>query len=370
MRPVDSVRPPGGLTPTGPATGLRVRDLSVRFGSTAAVADVDLDVGAGGIVALLGASGSGKSSLLRGIAGLEPPTHGTVFWDGVDLSATPVHQRGFGVMFQDGQLFPHRDVGGNIAYGIAHLPAAQRAMRVRELLALVGLPAYERRAITSLSGGQAQRVALARSLAPAPRLLLLDEPLSALDRELRERLAVLLRDTLRATGTTALYVTHDQDEAFTVADRIAVLAAGRLVRVDTPEELWRDPGTREVAAFLGYGPFLEASVASALGWPPPGIPQDALVAIGPGGLVVDLAGPLVPVGGQTPRRGVVEVSVTLPGGHPAVLSATERVPDAVLPVRLEPARCAVVAAAAPTSSDPGAGSEQTARPAAGAGWRT
>ena len=155
-------------------------------------------------------------------------------------------------MFQDGQLFEHRDVGGNIAYGLTGLPRARRGERVREMLELVGLPGFERRRVTTLSGGQAQRVALARALAPAPRLLLLDEPLSALDRALREQLATDVRAILRRGGTTALYVTHDQDEAMTVADRVGVMEAGRLLRLDTPQRLWADPGSSEVARFLGF----------------------------------------------------------------------------------------------------------------------
>jgi len=164
----------------------------------------------------------------------------------------PVHKRGFGLMFQDGQLFEHRDVGSNIAYGLTDLPRAQRGERVREMLELVGLPGFERRRVTTLSGGQAQRVALARALAPAPRLLLLDEPLSALDRALREQLATDVRTILRQGGTTALYVTHDQDEAMTVADRVGVMEAGRLLRLDTPQRLWADPGSSKVARFLGF----------------------------------------------------------------------------------------------------------------------
>ena len=207
---------------------------------------------AGEVVALLGASGSGKSSLLRAVAGLEDVAAGEVAWDGRSMVRVPVHKRGFGLMFQDGQLFEHRDVGSNIAYGLTGLPRAQRGERVREMLELVGLPGFERRRVTTLSGGQAQRVALARALAPAPRLLLLDEPLSALDRALREQLATDVRTILRRGGTTALYVTHDQDEAMTVADRVGVMEAGRLLRLDTPQRLWADPGSSKVARFLGF----------------------------------------------------------------------------------------------------------------------
>ena len=237
---------------TSTSTGLSVRGLAVTYGDLCAVDGVDLEVAAGEVVALLGASGSGKSSLLRAVAGLEDVAAGEVAWDGRSMVRVPVHKRGFGLMFQDGQLFEHRDVGSNIAYGLTDLPRAQRGERVREMLELVGLPGFERRRVTTLSGGQAQRVALARALAPAPRLLLLDEPLSALDRALREQLATDVRTILRRGGTTALYVTHDQDEAMTVADRVGVMEAGRLLRLDTPQRLWADPGSSKVARFLGF----------------------------------------------------------------------------------------------------------------------
>ena len=237
---------------TSASAGLSVCGLAVTYGDLRAVDGVDLEVAAGEVVALLGASGSGKSSLLRAVAGLEDVAAGEVAWDGRSMVCVPVHKRGFGLMFQDGQLFEHRDVGSNIAYGLTGLPRAQRGERVREMLALVGLPGFERRRVTTLSGGQAQRVALARALAPAPRLLLLDEPLSALDRALREQLATDVRTILRQGGTTALYVTHDQDEAMTVADRVGVMEAGRLLRLDTPQRLWADPASSKVARFLGF----------------------------------------------------------------------------------------------------------------------
>lgn len=241
----------------GTPSGLTVQGLSVIYPATGpnppvhAVNSVDLQVGSGEIVALLGASGSGKSSLLRAIMGLEPVAAGAITWDGRDMVTVPVHERGFGLMLQDGQLFPFRDVAGNVAYGLAGQPRHQRAARVSQMLKLVGLPGYEKRSINTLSGGQAQRVALARSLAPQPRLLGLDEPLSALDRTLREQLAQDLRRVLNELGTTALYVTHDQDEAMLLADRVGVMDAGRLLRIDTPAGLRADPGSPVVARFLG-----------------------------------------------------------------------------------------------------------------------
>jgi thiamine transport system ATP-binding protein len=239
--------------------GLTVRDLVVRYeGSrrgtgTTAVDGVTLGVAAGEVLALLGPSGCGKSSLLRAVAGLEPVAAGSITFDGDDVGRVPVHRRGFGLLFQDGQLFPHRDVGRNVAYGleIQGLSRGERDERVTELLVAVGLEGFARRAVTTLSGGQQQRVALARSLAPRPRLLLLDEPLSALDRQLRERLAHDVRRTLKETGTTAVFVTHDHAEAFTVADRVAVMDAGRLLQVDTPDVLRAAPASQRVAEFLG-----------------------------------------------------------------------------------------------------------------------
>lgn len=214
-------------------SGLAVRDVTVAYpdASAAAVRGVSLDVAGREVVALTGPSGCGKSTLLRAISGLEPLSSGSVSWGGEDLAGVPPHRRGFGLMFQDGQLFAHMSVARNIAYGLSaqRVPKAERAARVTELLELVGLPDYGGRAITELSGGERQRVALARSLAPKPRLLLLDEPLSALDRELRERLAVDVAALLRTTDTTAILVTHDLYEAETVADRVLKMSQGELL---------------------------------------------------------------------------------------------------------------------------------------------
>ncbi|MDM8085915.1 ABC transporter ATP-binding protein [Cellulomonas cellasea] len=278
--------------------GLMIDALSVRYGdprrggATTAVDGVTLEVQRGEVLALLGPSGCGKSSVLRAVAGLEPLAGGVVSWDGADLAGVPVHHRGFGLMFQDGQLFPHRDVAGNVEFGLrmARAPRAQRRARVAELLDVVGLAGYGSRPVATLSGGERQRVALARALAPQPRLLLLDEPLSALDRALRERLADDLRSALTATGTTALFVTHDHDEAATVGDRVAVMSAGRLLQVAAPAELWRRPASREVAEFLGYQAFVDldsaqgAAIRAALGGD---VPAGARVAaLAEGALVV------------------------------------------------------------------------------------
>jgi thiamine transport system ATP-binding protein len=243
---------------------LEIRDLTVSFDGTNAVDDVSLDLPTGEVLAVLGPSGSGKSTLLRAVAGLERPARGSVSYDGRDLAAVPTHRRGFALMFQDGQLFAHQDVAGNVGYPLRlrHTPRRQVARRVEELLELVGLPGFGDRSTTSLSGGERQRVALARSLAVEPRLLLLDEPLSALDRGLRERLAHDLRDILVDAGTTALLVTHDQEEAFAVADRMALMRAGRLVQAGTLREVWQQPVDAEAALFLGYATVLEGPQAS------------------------------------------------------------------------------------------------------------
>jgi thiamine transport system ATP-binding protein len=204
---------------------LSVEGVRVRFGTRWVLDGVDLAVGSGEVVGLLGPSGSGKSTLLRVIAGLLTPDAGVVRWDGVDLAAVPTHRRRFGLVFQDHQLFPHRDVGANVGFGliVARRPKAEVRARVAELLDLVGLAGFEGRSVAALSGGEAQRVALARALAAAPRLLLLDEPLGALDRELRDRLAVDLRTLLKEIGVAGIHVTHDRDEALVVADRVVTL---------------------------------------------------------------------------------------------------------------------------------------------------
>ncbi|MFN8020629.1 MAG: ATP-binding cassette domain-containing protein [Acidimicrobiales bacterium] len=205
---------------------LEVRDVVVRFGDRTVLDRVRLDVADGEVVALQGPSGSGKSTLLRVVAGLLVPDVGTVRVAGRDVTHEPPHRRGVGLVFQDDQLFPHRDVAGNVEFGLRmqRVPAPERRTRVTELLDLVGLEGFEHRSVTSLSGGEAKRVALARSLAPRPPLLLLDEPLTGLDAALHDRLAGDLAQVLRRTRTTALMVTHDTAEAEVVADRIVTLA--------------------------------------------------------------------------------------------------------------------------------------------------
>ena len=232
---------------------LTVSYLRDKKHTALAIDDVSLELAAGQVLAILGPSGSGKSTLLRAIAGLEILDAGRVLWDGADITAMPVHKRGFALMFQDGQLFTHRSVASNVAYAlqIARMPQPEQRARVAELLHLVGLEGFGGRRVTELSGGEQQRVALARALAARPRLLLLDEPLSSLDRELRERLGRDLRRILVDTGTTAMFVTHYQAEASLVADRIGIMMASHLVQIGPAAEVLEAPASPEVERFLG-----------------------------------------------------------------------------------------------------------------------
>jgi thiamine transport system ATP-binding protein len=232
---------------------LRVEALEVRFDGAAALASVDLEVGAGTRLAVLGPSGSGKSTLLRTIAGLLRPDAGRVLLAGHDLADVPPHRRGIGLMHQDGILFPHLDVAENIAFGLRMSGASRnrREQRTAELLALVGLTGFERRSIGTLSGGERQRVALARALAPQPQILLLDEPLGALDRPLRERLLDDLAHLYSRLSLTVVHVTHDVGEAFSIGDRVAIMRASRIVQHATPDTLWLHPADEWVARFLG-----------------------------------------------------------------------------------------------------------------------
>jgi ABC-type Fe3+/spermidine/putrescine transport system ATPase subunit len=233
---------------------LILRNLSKHYPGVRAVDDVTLELPAGQVLALLGPSGSGKSTLLRLIAGLEQPDSGSVSRGGQDLTRLAPQRRSFGMVFQDYALFPHLDVAGNVAFALVEQrwPRERQAARVAELLALVGLEGYERRRVQQLSGGQQQRVALARALAVEPDLLLFDEPLSNLDAALRETLKREIAGLLRRLELTGVYVTHDQDEAFLIADLVGVLHRGRLVQLAPPAELLARPRDTWVARFLGY----------------------------------------------------------------------------------------------------------------------
>ena len=247
---------------------LTVNGATVSFGRVRALDDVDLQVATGEVVAILGPSGCGKSTLLRAVAGLQPLDSGEVHWDGEDLAGLPVHRRDFGLMFQEHALFSHRDVAANVAFGLRmqKMDVTGRSRRVREVLGLVGLAGYQERTIATLSGGEAQRVALARSLAPEPRLLMLDEPLGSLDRPRREELTEELRVLLRGIGVTVLHVTHDHDEAFAVADRVAVMQSGQIARIGTPAEIWHDPRHAAVARFLGHANVVTVGEDGAVPW--------------------------------------------------------------------------------------------------------
>ena len=243
--------------------------LRVQFNDTVTIGPVSLGIQRGEILALLGPSGSGKTTLLRMLAGFERPDGGRVSIEGEDVTAVPPAQRRIGMVFQHYALFPHLDVGENVAFGLAGSGArATVDGKVRDALALVDLASFERRKVHELSGGQQQRVALARALAPAPRVLALDEPLSNLDPSLRERTRRELRQLVKRIGITAVFVTHEQEEAFDLGDRIAVLQAGRLEQVGTPEDLYERPASLFVGMFVGRANVLRGAAARALGAAP------------------------------------------------------------------------------------------------------
>ena len=300
---------------------LEVRGASVAFDGQPALRDVDVEVGPGEVVALLGPSGSGKSTLLRAVAGLQPLDSGVVLLDGTPLDGTPPHRRGIGLMFQDHALFPHRDVGANVAFGLRmqRRSGEHQRRRVEELLELVGLPGTGHRTIQTLSGGEQQRVALARALAPEPRVLLLDEPLGALDRPLRERLVGELRELFTALGLTVLAVTHDQAEAFALAQRLVLLDGGRVLQAGTPTAVWAQPASVRAAQLLGF---------TNVG-PPPGDPTGGPVLIRPEGIRLDpLAGLRGVVVGVTFQGARTRVRVALDGGR----SLEAEVPSGAAPV--------------------------------------
>ena len=232
---------------------LDIVNLSKNFDDITAVDSVNLSVNSGEIFALLGGSGCGKSTLLRMLAGFETPSSGQIYLQGRDISHMPAYERPINMMFQSYALFPHMTVAQNIAFGLEQdqLPKAEIEQRVHDMLQLVQLKAYAKRKPHQLSGGQQQRVALARSLAKRPRLLLLDEPLGALDKKLREQTQIELVAILKSVGVTCVMVTHDQEEAMTMADRIAVMDQGRIIQLGTPHDIYETPNSRFVADFIG-----------------------------------------------------------------------------------------------------------------------
>jgi putative spermidine/putrescine transport system ATP-binding protein len=245
---------------------ISVRGVTKRFGSVTAVDEVSLDVSAGEFFALLGPSGSGKTTMLRMIAGFERPTAGTILLDGVDVTNRPPFERDVNTVFQDYALFPHMNVARNVEYGlrVKKVPKAERARRVDEALATVRLGRFGDRKPHELSGGQRQRVALARALVNRPRVLLLDEPLGALDLKLREEMQVELKAIQRDAGITFVFVTHDQGEALSMSDRIAVFEAGRIEQVATPYDLYERPATDFVASFVGTSTIIAGNTAARL----------------------------------------------------------------------------------------------------------
>jgi len=240
---------------------VRFEGVSKRFGDQVAVDGVSLDIRAGEFFALLGPSGCGKTTLMRLLAGFETPDSGRVLLAGEDLGETPPHRRPLNMMFQSYALFPHMSVADNIAFGLKMegLPKHEIGARVEEMLALVRLEPFARRRPDQLSGGQKQRVALARALAKRPKILLLDEPLAALDRKLREETQFELKALQARLGAAFMIVTHDQDEAMVLADRMAVMEAGRIVQVGTPREIYERPVSRQVAQFIGEANLFETS---------------------------------------------------------------------------------------------------------------
>jgi len=301
---------------------LTIEALSVSYGDTVALDGVDLSVGDAEVLSVLGPSGCGKSTLLRTIAGLEQPRAGHILRDGHDLAGVPPHLRDVGLMFQDHVLFPHHTVLGNVMFGLRmhRVGRTEATERARASLAMVGLDGFEQRGVRELSGGEQQRVALARALAPEPGLLMLDEPLGALDRELRDHLADDLASLFSRLSVSVLLVTHDHDEAFALGDRVAVMDAGHIEQIGTPAEVWSTPATARAAQFLGWNVLTLDGVQIAAR-------ADAITIVSEGGL----RGTVV---SHTFRRDHFRVRVELDDGHELEVAVTEAAPPAGTPVGL------------------------------------
>jgi putative spermidine/putrescine transport system ATP-binding protein len=248
------------------ALDITIRKLTKTYGAVRALDEVDLDIHAGEFLTLLGPSGSGKTTLLMALAGFLRPDRGSILFGSQEVIRLAPHKRNVGMVFQNYALFPHMDVARNIAYPLRlrKVPAAEIAHRVEAALEMVQLGGYGTRNIDQLSGGQRQRVALARAIVFEPRIILMDEPLSALDKQLRERMQIELRQLHEKLGATTIYVTHDQREALTMSDRIAVINGGRVVRLDTPRQIYERPGSRFVAEFIGESTFLEVQTTGGV----------------------------------------------------------------------------------------------------------
>jgi thiamine transport system ATP-binding protein len=332
---------------------LALEHVDVVLDGMPIVEDVSLEVASGERLALLGPSGAGKSTLLRVVAGLERPAAGRVLVDGADVTGTPAHRRGIGLVFQDAALFPHRSVAENVGFGpkVAGLPRDERAAHVAEALALVGLAHAGGRDPTTLSGGEAQRVALARALAPRPGMLLLDEPLGALDGPLRLRLQEDLRALFERLSLTVVHVTHDVGEAFALGDRVAILRVGRVAQLARPDELWARPADDWVARFLGMRNVVRDGDRATVTRP-----EAVRVLPGSGATVLaaDRDGPVVRV--RIRRDDAVELDAVLLGDapEPGTTVGVEIDPAGIIQV---PVWDASVRGTPPEATSPGAKSE-------------
>lgn len=326
--------------PTPPR--LRLAGVTVCFDDHVALDAVDLDVAPGEVVALLGPSGCGKTTLLRVVAGLQRPDSGAVLLDGLDVAAVAPHRRGVGLMFQEYALFPHRDVGANVGFGLTmqRVPRAEARRRTEEVLELVGLHGYERRSVAELSGGEQQRVALARTLAPAPRVLMLDEPLGALDRSRRDRLVVDLQHIFAELEVTVVYVTHDQGEALALADRVVVMDHGAVAQVGSPGAVWSWPATASVARLLGLASIVDVIARDGVAQTPWGpLGPIARLVDGPNQVVVRPDAVTLVAADDTGAVAGLVVGRTFRGERTVVriaLGETEHTVDAVVEPGLAP----------------------------------